>query len=209
MASSCNCKRHRGRQSVKVTDGERPVAGAEVKADVTYGMELRSRTDADGIARMRLLPSQKLWRLAAWTNDYRIAGFILNDELERDSATEEYALELVRCRDQKIRFVDEEDKPVPGITFDIRIAPLPPEHKFIGTNETSLLTTDSAGEAIYKWFPDWKNFNCRSEFESKLWTADGRFSMVDDVVVFKLKKSKSADRKRVTGRVVAGNTSSP
>lgn len=191
---------------VRVVEGGQPVAGAWVKADLGFGVELRSRTDADGIARFRLLPQQKLSGLTAWTDDFRIGGFQFVRKPTRDPDANEQVVELSACRDQKLRFVDEDGSPVPGIDFLLRIATPPPDYNYIGTNEHSLMTVDAAGEVTYKWFPDWDHHHFYVELRTDQWILDGDPRTVDDAVVFRLKKSRIADRKRVTGRI---NTTGP
>src|SRR4051812_25803673 len=45
---------------VKVIDKGQPVAGANVKAEIGYGANLQSNTNANGVARLALLPRQEL-----------------------------------------------------------------------------------------------------------------------------------------------------
>jgi hypothetical protein len=193
---------------VTVVEKGRPVADAFVKADVGYGIDLRSRIDTSGIARFHLLPEQKLAGLMAWTEDYRIGGFSLYRTPVRDPNANEHVVELSRCRDQKLRFIDEFDKSVPGVDFVIQIATAPPHYNYIGTNEHSRMTTDARGEVIYKWFPDWKEHHFYAELQSDKWTLEGDQRMIDDAVVFKLKKRKIAERKRVTGRISSRSSTS-
>jgi hypothetical protein len=191
---------------VKVIEKDQPVAGAYVKAAVGFGIELRTRTNADGVARFGLVPDQKLSGLMAWTDDFRIGGFGFDGKPARDPDTDEHVVELSRCRNQKLRFIDENGSTVPGVDFVIQMATAPPNYNFIGTNEYSSMTTDAAGEVIDKWFPEWDEHHFYAELRSDRWILDGDHRTIEDTVVFKLKKSKIADRKRVTGRVVSTST---
>jgi hypothetical protein len=190
---------------VKVVEKDQPVTGAYAKADLGFGIELRTRTNADGIARFGLLPEQKLSGLMAWTDDFQIGGFDFDRKPTRDPDMNEQLIELSRCRDRKLRFVDEVGSPVAGVDFVMQIATPDPNYNYIGTNEHSRMMTDAAGEAIYKWFPDWDGHYFYVELKSDRWVLDGEHQTIDDAVVFKLKKSKIADRKRVLGRVVLNN----
>lgn len=191
---------------VKVIDEGRPVFNAFIKAEVDYQIDLRLRTDADGIARFGLLQKQKLSSLTAWTEDYRIGGYQFHQTPPRDPTANEHVVELSRCRDQKLRFIDQDGKPVPGVDFVIQMATPDPHYNYIGTNENSRMTTDAAGEAIYKWFPDWDDYHLYAELKSDQWLTDSAHRKIDDTVVFDLNKRKIAERKRVTGRVTSSSS---
>lgn len=190
---------------VFVTDKGQPVSDATVKADLMFGIELRSQTDAGGIAQIELLPDQTLSHLTAWTNDFRIGGFGFDRGPTRDPNENVHFVELSKCRDQKLRFVDEEGSPVPGVESTIQIATPSPNYNYIGTNENSRLRADAAGEVVYRWFPDWNEHHYYVDSITNGWFLDGDPEVADDAIVFKLKK-KSADRKQVSGRVVSGDT---
>ena len=190
---------------VVVTDGGQPVSGATVMADLGYGIESRSQTDAGGIARFDLLRDQKLRGLMAWTTDFRIGGFGFSRGPTRDPNENTHPVELSKCRDQKLRFVDEDGSPVPGVESTIQIATPQPNINYIGTNENSRFRADAAGEVVYRWFPDWSEYHCYVDRISGGWILDGEPQVVDDAIVFKLKK-KNQDRKQVTGHVISGET---
>lgn len=190
---------------VKVIDQGQPVVGATVKAELEFGIELHSVTGANGIARFGLLQLQELRRLTAWTDDHRIGGYSFDRSPPRDPNVDAHVVELSKCRDQKLRFVDERGTPVPGIRFAIQIATPPPNYNFIGVNEQSNMTTDAAGEAVYQWFPDWGKAHFYADIDQGPWVLDGYGqTIVDSVAIFKLKKSKV--RKHVTGHVVSTAT---
>lgn len=192
---------------VKVVEKDQPVANATVTVDFGFSMELPTRTNAEGIARIGLPSEHSMIGLMAWTDDFRIGGFTFGRKPVRDPDRNEQVIELSRCRDQKLRFVDEEGSPVPGVDFVIRMATAPPNYNYIGTNEHSHMTTDAAGEAIDKWFPDWDDHHFYAELKSNQWILEGVHQTIGDTIVFKLKKSKIADRRRITGQVVSNNTS--
>src|SRR5690606_31176755 len=98
--------------NVKVTSHGEPVAGATVKADLGFNIEMRSTTGANGIARLSLLPEQKLSRLTAWTDDQRVGGFSFSRTPPRDPEANEFEIELSQCRDQKLRFLAADGSPV-------------------------------------------------------------------------------------------------
>jgi hypothetical protein len=188
-------------KSVRVADGGQPVAGASVKADLGFGIELRSTTDENGVARFGLLPEQQLSSLTAWTDDHRIGGYGFYRKPTRDPNVAEHVVELSKCHDQKVRFVDEDGAPAPGVTFVLQIATPSPNFNFIGLTDHSQMTADAAGEAVYRWFPNWDDTYFYADIDKSPWILDGEPKMVDGVAVFKLRKSKG--RKHVEGRVVS------
>ena len=190
---------------IKVIDKGQPVAGAKVKAEIGYGIDLRSSTNADGIARFGLLPRQELQQLTAWTDDHRIGGFSFSGTPPRDPNVNVHLVELSKCRDQKLRFVDESGTPVPGVKFTIQISTAPPNYNYVGTNDHSQMTTDAAGEAVFQWFPDWDNAHFYASIGSGPWVIEGHEpKIVDGVANYKLKKSKA--RKHIHGRVASNVT---
>ena len=191
---------------VKVIDKGQPVANAEVKAELAFGIELRSKTNTEGVARIELLPRQEVSRLTAWTDDHRIGGYSFNRSPPRDPNADEYELELNKCREQRIRFVDQAGSPVPGVDFALQIATPPPDYNFVGTNEHSRMTTNAAGEAVFQWFPDWDKVYYYADIGTGQWVLDGKEpKTVDGVAIFKLKKGRP--RQRVEGRVTSTETS--
>ncbi len=190
---------------IKVIDQRQPVSGAEVKAELGFGIELRATTGANGIARLALLPQQELSHLTAWTEDHRIGGFTFSRKPPRDPDADEHVIELSKCRCQKMRFVAEDGSPVPGVSFVVQIATPSPNYNYIGTTVHSQMTTDAAGEAVCQWFPDWEQVHSYAEINQSDWVLEGEPKTVDGVAIYKLKKRKP--RKRITGRVVSTGTS--
>ncbi len=191
---------------VKVIDQGKPVAGAKVKAEIGFGADLQSNTNSNGIARFDLLPRQELQQLTAWTDDHRIGGFSFSGTPPRDPNVDAHIVELSKCRDQKLRFVDESGMPVPGVKFTIQISTAPPNYNFVGTNDHSQMTTDATGEVVFQWFPDWDKAHFYATIDNGPWVLDGNEpKTVDGVAIFKVKKSKA--RKHIHGRVASNVTS--
>jgi hypothetical protein len=190
---------------VKVTHQGQPVSGAKVKAEIGFGADLQSTTNADGVARFDLLPRQELQHLTAWTDDHRIGGYSFDRSPPRDPNVDAHIVELSKCRDQKLRFVDDRGAPIPGINFAIQVATPPPNYNFIGSNDHSHMTTNAAGEAVYEWFPEWDKAHFYADIDRGTWVRDGNEpAIVDGVAIFKLKKGQA--RKHVAGRVTSTST---
>lgn len=70
------------------------------------------------------------------------------------------------------------------------------------------MTTDAAGEAVCRWFPDWEKVHFYADINETDWIVEGEPKMIDGVAVLTLKKRKP--RKQITGRVVStGTTTDP
>ncbi len=186
-----------------VHDGQ-PMPGAIVQADMSYGIQLQTRTNDQGIAHLHLLPDQQLLVLTAWTDGYRIGGFTFDRDPPRDPAADEHVVELFKCRNHTLRFVDEQGVPVAGLPFIIQMATPPPNYNFFGTNENSHLETDASGEVVYRWFPDWDKHFFYSDLKTNDWVRDGDPETTGDVTVFRVKKARP--RKTVTGQITSSTS---
>ncbi len=189
------------RVAVHVSDKGNSVADATVQAELDFGIKLRALSNAKGVAHFDLLPQQSLTALTAWTEDFRIGGFSFNRKPTRDPNAQEHIVELSKCRSQKLRFVDEQGAPAPGIDFVLQVATASPNYNFLGTNEFSSMTSDACGEAAYPWFPDWENCHVYAEFGASRWVLEGEPEVQSEAIVFKVKQGR--ERKQIRGRVIS------
>jgi hypothetical protein len=193
---------------IKVTDQGKPAAGAKVRANLVYNVDLSADADREGIARIDLLADQEFVGLTAWTEDHRVGGFQFDRKPPRDPNLDEYQIELSKCRDAKLRFVDEHEAPVPAVEFQIQVATPAPNYNFLGVNDHSHMTTDSNGEAVYSWFPDWEQVHFYVDVESDRWVVEDRHPKpTDDGFVVRLKQRRP--RKQITGHVKPPEGQSP
>ena len=190
---------------VTVTDQGKPVPDAQVLAELKQGSTKQVQTDPSGVARLGLLPNQKLLRLHAWTDDFRIGGYSFNKKPARNPNADQHVIELTSCRKQEIRFLDEENAPVANLEFLINVATPPPFYNFLGTDPNSHMLTDDQGKAFYQWFPDWKNAFYYVTINDKQWIKAAREEMVDGTIVVNLKKSQWENRKQMVGQVNSPN----
>lgn len=181
-------------------DGE-PVEGATVAANLSTFALPKARTDAKGIATFRVKNSDTMFQLSAWTDDFKVGGFVFHRDPPRDPQADKYEIKLDKCRDQLIRFTDTDNKPVPNFDFDLIIGTGEPNYQFIQNIPDLSLRTDDKGEAVCRWFPDWESHSSYVEFKTKDWVRTHRAAMTDSVLLQELKPS--ADRKRVVGRVIS------
>jgi hypothetical protein len=70
------------------------------------------------------------------------------------------------------------------------------------------MRTNGKGEAVYRWFPDWKSHGSYIEIRDPQWVKVGDQKTDHDAIVFRLKRSQFDARKRVVGRVASTGTNS-
>jgi len=149
------------------------VANADVSLETTENMVLRSRTDDAGRVTFRLQEREKLRQLSAWTDDFRIGGYSFSRKPRRDPLGTDFTIELTNCRDQKVRFVTEDDgSPIPNLPFDLTLGTGAPNYNFVGVPDSfphCHMTTDANGEATCRWFPDWKTHGAYAEIGGSNW----------------------------------------
>ena len=95
-----------------VYNGE-PVENARVSVEPVLGIAKHGRTDKSGVVSFRLLPRQKLSRLDAWTDDFKIGGYSFSRTPRLDPKADHHVIELSACREQKLRLLDGHGSPVP------------------------------------------------------------------------------------------------
>jgi hypothetical protein len=194
---------------VTVVDKGSPVRDAFVIAEVGSS-PFTSKTNDKGVARFPLLKSDKLAHLTAWTEDFRIGGFYFNRKPPRDPSGKQFTIELEKCRSQIIRIINEADKsPIPDLDFALTVGTGPPDYQYPGQNPACEMHTNAKGEAVYRWFPDWKSHHSYIEFHDPHWVNAGPSEKTetapDGAVLFKLKESRLKARKRVVGRVASSD----
>lgn len=183
--------------TVDVTHGGSPVADAHVKVEMLSGYLLTGNTDADGVLLVDLLPKEKIRAFTVWTDDHRFGGFQFGRQPVRDPNADTQTIELADCRDQTIRVVDGNGASLAGVKMQLQVATPAPNVNYLGTIDASHMVTDGRGEAIFPWFPDWKDIRCYVELEGDQWVQDGKSSWIDGVFVVKVKSKKP--RHKVVG----------
>jgi hypothetical protein len=194
------------KKRVRVTSNGQPVANATVKVELGVLQSSQAQTDAEGVAQFHLLDEQEISDVFAWTDDRRVGGYTLSRGPSRDPNAEEFPVELSDCRDLRIRFIDENEAPVPGVPFTMQIATPPPHYNYIGTNDEFHLTSDASGEAVLHWLPDWERHHAYPEVHTNAWFIDGEPPQITgDTYIVRLNKSRP--RKMIEGRVTSTVTS--
>lgn len=189
--------------SVTVTYKGKPVEGATVSAVTITGRVTRAISGSDGVATVLLMQDEELSGLTAWTDDFRVGGFHLRSRAKTlDPKANSYSLGLEDGRPLTVRLVDSDTgAPVPDITYELTIGSGKPKYQFIGRTPDWLLTSNAQGEAVCRWFPDWKTHGSYLELKGTKYSLVGKPTMVDGTFLVKLTESTS--RRRVTGRVTS------
>ncbi|WP_146395982.1 thioredoxin family protein [Pseudobythopirellula maris] len=189
--------------AVRVIHDDAPVAGATVRVDLGYNITKTAESDAEGVARFPLLREHEIRAFTAWTENHLLGGYQFGRKPPRNPEADEHEVELFACRDLTLRFVDAEGAPAEGVEFEFQVATPPPNYNYLGLVEPSRMTTDAAGEAIFRWLPDWESHHYYPDVAlASGWVLDGDASdavQVAGAVVYRVKRA--AERKRVTGRV--------
>ncbi len=187
--------------TVNVTDNGQPVADAKVGADWVTGFELFATTDETGIANLQFPMGTKLDRLAARTRDGRIGGYMFSRKPVRDPLADHHEIQLHKCRSQVIRFVDQNNRPVPNIDFELNIADKE-NYNFIPLFEKGKLSTDENGEAVADWFPDWEHIHAYvDDLSDKSWSKVEDEKIEDGVLIVRLEQNEKLKRVKITGKV--------
>ena len=194
---------------VQVTQNGQPIPRAVVAADLEGSWLMQTKSDEKGSAVFHLKNNEKLNFLSAWTDDRKIGGFAFFRKPTRDPAANEFSIEMTDCRNQKIRLINVADnKPIPNVQFSLEIGTGAPNYNYIGNAEfipDSQMTTDENGEAVHRWFPDWKTHGSYVEIKDARWAkaaednADEAVADADGTLVVKLKRRKP--RKRFEGQI--------
>lgn len=188
--------------SVRVLHKQQPVPQAIVTAELQAGSTVSAIADAQGVAALKLMSRDRLQQLTARTNDFRIGGFAFHRDPPRDTAGSEFTIDIEQCRRQTVRLVDSKSgKAIPDLGFYLTVGTGPPDYQFLGRTPDSQLQTNQNGEAIYRWFPDWKQHGSYASVFSNRWVTSGPARTIDGVIEFPFKQSKFAERKRVAGRI--------
>lgn len=197
---------------VRVVSQDRPVPDAMVVADAD-GIPSTVKTNESGIAKFPLRIRDKLYQLTAWTNDFRIGGYSFHRDPPRDPSGNKFTIELEPCRPQVIRIINAADNvAVPDLEFVLTVGTGAPNYQFPGHTPDCQMKTNGKGEAVYRWFPDWKKHGSYIDLRDPRWikaskeeTDKGAAGPDDGAFVVQVKKSRFENRKRVTGQVAAAD----
>jgi hypothetical protein len=137
---------------VRVTFEGKPVAGAQVVA-IDVDNLIRTLTDRDGKAQLRLAADGKINRIVALDPKLGVGGRSFEQRTIPTPPGTVLELSLAPARPYTIRLVDDKGKPVR--LASISVASVVPERGWLQTGvlDATHLHTDSRGEALVPWIP--------------------------------------------------------
>lgn len=201
---------------VTVLDHGNPVSDANVTAEVA-GDPFAATTNLEGVARFPFTQRDQLSQLTAWTHDFRIGGYSFNRKPPRNPSGDKHTIELETCRPQVFRLLKEEDGlPAANLPFLLIVGTGEPDFQYVGRTPESELRTNEAGEAVYRWFPDWKKHGSYIEILDPRWVKAGKAgpggmtaleTAADGATVVRVRKSRFDSRKRVVGQIAVSEGS--
>ncbi len=192
---------------ITVTKNDAPIPAAHVTAEIQGNSIRRGETNDTGTVTFRLLDDEKIRQITAWTDDYKIGGYLFKRKPRRDPLGSKFIVELDDCRPQKFRLVhDEDDSPVPDVDFQLSIGTGPPNYNFAAIPDTfphSLMTTNEQGEATCRWFPDWEKHKSYVEIIDSRWAKAAEELTTADDGAFVMKLKRRVSRQPLTGQLVS------
>lgn len=190
---------------VRVEHDKRPVPNATVRAHVVVGEDLRSTTDAQGIAKFHLIDGERPRGFAAWTNQKPrlIGGYFFGSQPTRDPLASTHIIPMYSCRTHEFHVKDANQQPVAGVELDL-FANLVDDN-YINIPDGFKLITNSQGIASFPWYPDIENVKSEVEMVDNKWKiqSSNRGKDKSDVVV-----KPAIPRVSITGKI-AGNGNFP
>lgn len=196
---------------ITVTKNDAPIPAAHVTAEIQGNSIRRGETNDTGTVTFRLLDDEKIRQITAWTDDYKIGGYLFKRKPRRDPLASKFIVELDDCRPQKFRLVhDEDDSPVPDVDFQLSIGTGPPNYNFAAIPDTfphSLMTTNEQGEATFRWFPDWEKHKSYVEIIDPRWAKAAEELTTADDGAFVMKLKRRVSRQPLTGQLVSERSS--
>lgn len=189
---------------LRVVHRGEPVANAKIKINSSGG-ETILETGANGQATHELFDNASLYAFTAWT-DQLIGGYQFGRGPTRDSTLDIFEIELFDCRPLRIRLLEEgSQQPVRNARFQIFVATPQPHYNFLGENEAFFLNTNSQGEAMFPYWPNWPDHHTYLEMRDPQWVIGDRenssFRVNDGVMTVKLRRSGFDKRRLATGRL--------
>ncbi|MGZ0165154.1 MAG: M56 family metallopeptidase [Planctomycetales bacterium] len=192
---------------ISVTKNDVLIPGAHVTAEIQGNSIRHGETNDTGTVTFRLLDDEEIRQITAWTDDYKIGGYLFKRKPRRDPLASKFIVELDDCRPQKFRFVSEvDDSPVPDVEFQLSIGTGAPNYNYPaipGTFPHARMVTNEQGEATCRWFPDWEKHGSYVEIIDPRWAKDAEdlTTAIDGALVMTLKPR--VQRRALTGQVVS------
>ena len=187
-----------------IYDGQ-PLVGANVRMEVSFGPDIVGVSDVTGWFETRIPETGEVHRIIAWHEDKRIGGYSFRRAPARDQTEPEHVVEVFPCRNQKVKVLDDEGNPVPDLVVELKVATPPPFNNFVDRDGMNVFTTDSNGEFVDPWFPDWEKVRRTVDLPDSTWYETSESVFDDDILVVQVARTKSLERRKVTGKLKVGS----
>jgi|GEM_PF-858361 len=193
--------------TVTIKKDGRPIENAHVVAATLAKSPQRSTTDISGKATFSMLQGEEIDQLTAWTDDYLIGGYSFSRKPRPDPLGSDFEIELETCRDQTVRLLHaKNDSPIANVAFNLVLGTGPPNYNFAAVPNSfphSRMTTDTHGEAVCRWFPDWEQHGAYVDIVDPNWAkALEKLETTDDgALVMKLRPR--GPREPFIGKVIS------
>lgn len=185
-------------------EGE-PVADAHVRLQGSDQLRLQGVTKKNGVFETRIPKHNVLRRSVVWTDDRKLGGVGFQYDSEYPPDSYEHVIRLTRCRNQRIKLIDEDNAPIPNHTFELSFRQRTPDTGRIERiDQQMILTTLNNGEVVDPWFPDWDEVNASVKVLDSEWVLTQRPEIRDGILYVPLSRPTALRRKTVTGKLKVG-----
>ncbi|QDV22265.1 thioredoxin family protein [Aureliella helgolandensis] len=201
VVSGLNLKVQLPKRQVKVRveyDGNE-VVNSTVRAKLFNGATLQLETNANGLAKLKLLDEEKLVQLTAWSQQPIIGGYQFSRTPVRDPRADSHVISMYRCRPFEVHLKDAKGQPIAGVELGFQAATPPPDSNYLGTPDDYKLATNQDGIATVAWYPDIEDAHCYAEILDNRWVIESSQRGKDKLEVI---ANRAVERKKLTGHVI-------
>lgn len=140
-----------------------------VRVSLNSAATIRAKSDSNGVANIGLLENELPERITAWNDSGYIGGFSLSRKPIRDPNAEPQVVEMSSCKQLQVKLRDPDGKPAANVPFTVQVSTGKPNYNYIGVPDNAITTTDSEGNATWKWFPSWDTSHQYVALNSEDW----------------------------------------
>lgn len=170
-----------------------PINNADVKVELQNGFALRCVSNKKGIAKVRLIDDETIYRVTAWSHQGLIGGLSRSDTQKNEAPLK---LPMHACRAYEIEVQTEDGKPIAGA--DIVAYSYNEDRVFFMPPDSFQLTTNEQGKATFPWFPDLDGVKAYAAFVGSDWFYQDR---IPSDHTYKIVGKRSSERHLITGKV--------
>lgn len=187
---------------VKVIDGTKAVAHAHVQ--VRTGLfTFPGKTQADGVAELKVPADELVSVLYAWTDDHKIGGLSYDRKSEAERRGDGFQIDVSQSEPVRVCVVDARKQPVANVPLTFVVAARGGGGLVVANNPTSSQTTSALGDAVFAWVPDWPEKRIRvGVAQNSAWRMIGEAKKQSDgTLQLEVAPSRASERVVVTGEL--------